>query len=177
MDVRRLVVGTLKTNCYLLISGDEAAVIDPGGGADDILRELAKNSVKLVHIVNTHGHPDHILADTLLKKATGADILIHEAEKFLLRFTADRYLQENDIIKIGAERVKVVHTPGHTPGGICLLGENLIFTGDTLFKNGYGRTDLPGGSEEEMSTSLKRLAGIIRSGMTVYPGHGEIYRA
>ena len=131
---------------------------------------------KIRYIVNTHGHPDHIFANEDIRKETGAKILIHEAEKDFIRFRADKFLKDGDEIKIGESVLKILHTPGHTRGGICLLGENSIFTGDTLFKDGYGRTDLPGGSEKELERSLEKLEKILKPGMTVYPGHGEIFK-
>ena len=177
IKITRLTVGALKSNCYLLVSGGEACVIDPGGEADEILAALARASAELKIIVNTHGHPDHMLADYPLKRETNAGIMIHEAEKPFLKFVADRYLREGDIIGIGSDTLEVIHVPGHTPGGICLLGRGFIFTGDTLFRDGYGRTDLAGGSPEDMAKSLRRLSRLIRPGMTVYPGHGEYYKA
>ncbi|OGF26311.1 hypothetical protein A2303_03885 [Candidatus Falkowbacteria bacterium RIFOXYB2_FULL_47_14] len=173
MDIKRFVVGEIATNCYLVSSAGEAAVIDPGDNGELILEEIKKARVKLVYVINTHGHFDHVLADEYLKKATGAKILIHEAEKILIDFPADRYLSDGDVIVIGGVELKVLHTPGHTPGGICLLGDGFIFTGDTLFLNGIGRTDFEWSSETDMEASLKRLGDIIKPGMAIYPGHGD----
>ncbi len=108
-----------------------------------------------------------------VKKQTNAKILIHEKERQLNNCQADEFLKEKDKIKIGSVFLEVIHTPGHTSGSICLLGDNFIFTGDTLFENGYGRTDLPGGSDEQMRSSLKRLSELLKPGMTIYPGHGK----
>lgn len=197
MEIKRLAVGQLQTSCYLLFSGDRAAIIDPGGDSNLILHELQRQPVKVKFIINTHGHDDHVFANNEIKRATGADVLIHEAEKSLINFNADQYLNEGDFVEIGGTKLKVIHTPGHTPGGICLLGHGFaphqaghdttrftfrengvgfIFTGDTVFLNGYGRTDLEWGSEEDMERSLNRLNAIIKPGMMVYPGHGEYFK-
>lgn len=175
MEIKRLVVGSLKTNCYLLFSGNSAAVIDPGADSELILKELKNKNVDLGYIINTHYHPDHIGADMEIKKATGAKILMHQAEKSFVDFEVDQFLADNDIIKIGDIKLTVVHTPGHTAGGICLAGEDCIFTGDTLFMDGCGRTDLPGGSEQDLEHSLELLYMIIKPGMMVYPGHGDYF--
>jgi len=175
MEVLKLRVGPLRTNCYLIISNGEAIVVDPGDDKEVILAELVKHSAKLLYVVNTHYHFDHTAANDDISAATGAKILIHEAEKEYIDWQADQWLQDGDEIKFGNDKLKVVHTPGHTAGGICLLGENVIFTGDTLFKGLHGRTDFDGGSPLEMEKSLTKLKDIIKSGMHVYPGHGHDY--
>ena len=162
MKIKQLIVGELATNCYLLFSKGELAIIDPGGGANKILSEIEKFAAKPKYIINTHNHPDHTLANKEIKKATGAEI--------------STGLKGGKEIKIGESILKVIHTPGHTKGSICLLGEDFIFTGDTLFKDGHGRTDLPGGSQIEMTESLKKLSKILKKGTTIYPGHGEIFK-
>jgi hydroxyacylglutathione hydrolase len=172
MSIIRLIVGPYETNCYLLDSDGETAVIDPGDNGDILLARVNERGSKLKYIINTHGHEDHIGANQILKQATGAIVLIHEAEKVLIDFSADRYVREGDIIKVGQIELQVIHTPGHTPGGICLLGDNFIFTGDTVFLNGIGRTDFEWSSEDDMEKSLRLLQGIIKPGMMVYPGHG-----
>jgi glyoxylase-like metal-dependent hydrolase (beta-lactamase superfamily II) len=165
MEIKRLIVGELWTNCYLLVSDGELGIIDPGGSAEKILKEIRKIKAKPKYIINTHYHPDHISANEKVKERTEAKILTPEDE---------------DEIKIGVgdspSILKVISTPGHTKDSICLLGENFIFTGDTLFKDGYGRTDLPGGSQKEMGKSLEKLSKLLKPGMTVYPGHGEFFK-
>lgn len=161
MEIKRLIVGDLETNCYLLISENKLIIIDPGGSVEKILKEIKEIKAKPKYIINTHCHPDHISANEGVKKETGAEILTLKGE---------------EEIKIGKSVLKVIHTPGHTKDSICLLGENFIFTGDTLFKNGYGRTDLPGGSQKELEESLEKLSKLLKPGMTVYPGHGEIFQ-
>ena len=177
MEIKHLIVGELATNCYLLISKNELAIIDPGGEAEKILQEIKKTEAKPKYIINTHCHPDHTLANKKIKKETRAEIWIHEAEKDFIDFEADRFLKEENEIKIGDCLLKVIHTPGHTRGSICLLGENFVFSGDTLFKNGYGRTDLPGGSQKDLEKSLEKLSKLLKPGITVYPGHEEIFYA
>ena len=176
MEIKHLIVGELETNCYLLISENELGIIDPGGEANKILKEIREIKAELKYIINTHCHPDHILANEKIKKATGAKILIHETEKDFINFEVDRFLEDGDEIKIGDSVLKVLHTPGHTQGSICLLGENFVFTGDTLFKDGYGRTDLPGGSQKDMEESLEKLSKLLKPGVIIYPGHGEIFK-
>jgi len=162
MEIKRLIVGDLETNCYLLISENKLIIIDPGGSVEKILKEIKKTKAIPKYIINTHCHPDHISANNKIKEETGAEILT---------------LKGKEEIKIGKSVLKVIHTPGHTKDSICLLGENFIFTGDTLFKNGYGRTDLPGGSQKELEESLKKLSKLLKPGSMVYPGHGEIFQS
>lgn len=187
MEIKQLVVGDLETNCYLVISKNELAVIDPGGESEKILKEITEAGIRVKYIINTHYHPDHSSENLKIKNKTGAKILIHEADKAFLDFEPDQSLKEGDEIKIGEIILKVIHTPGHTKGGICLLGlqptlhppasqaPNILFSGDTLFKDGVGRTDLPGGSFDELEESLHKLSKILKPGMKVYPGHGEVF--
>jgi hydroxyacylglutathione hydrolase len=175
MEINLLIVGILGTNSYLLSSENELGLIDPGAEPEKILDKIRETRCKLKYIINTHYHHDHTGADEKIKKETGAEILIHEKEKDFINFKADRFLKDGEEIKIGKIVLKVLHTPGHTPGGICLLGEDFIFTGDTLFKDGYGRTDLKGGSQEDLVGSLKKIGNLLVPGMMVYPGHGEFF--
>lgn len=176
MEIKRLLVGALGTNCYLLISEKEMIVIDPGSEPERVLDEIKKTEAKPEYIINTHYHPDHIGANARIKKETGAKILIHKAEKDFISFQPDGFLKDGDKIKIGNTVLEVIHTPGHTPGSICILGKDFILTGDTIFKYGYGRTDIGGGSWKDLDNSLKKLKKILKPGIKVYPGHGEIYR-
>jgi len=162
MEIKTIKVGELQTNCYLLISGKELAVIDPGGETDKILKEIKDCQARAKYIINTHRHFDHTLANKEVSKKTGAEILTD--------------LKEEDEVKIGEEAVKVVYTPGHTEESIYLLGSDFILTGDTLFKDGHGRTDLSGGSEEKIKESLEKLSKLLKPGMMVYPGHGPAFR-
>jgi len=176
MEIKRLIVGALSTNCYLVISGGEVGVVDPGDEADKILEEVKKTGAELKYIINTHCHFDHTLANKELKQKTGAEILIHETEKDFINFEADRFLKEGDEIKIGKDVLKVIRTPGHTAGSISLLGQDFVLVGDLLFKDGHGRTDLPGGSQAEIENSLKKLAKLAKPETIIYPGHGESFK-
>lgn len=176
MEIKRLIVGNLQTNCYLLISDKVLGIVDPGGEAEEILKEIRKAEAKPKYIINTHYHFDHVLANKRIKEETGAGILIHELEKDFIDFKVDRFLKEGDKIKIGDSVLEVLHTPGHTKGSISLLGEDFVLTGDLLFKDGFGRTDLAGGSQTDIERSLKKLSKLLKPGTIIYPGHGEIFR-
>jgi len=175
MEIKRFIVSDYSTNCYLIVFKNEVFVVDPGGEADKILKEIKKTEKKLTYIINTHYHPDHTGENEELKEKTGAKILIHEKEKDYIKFEVDKFLKEGD--KIGSDDIffEVILTPGHTEGSICLLSDNMIFTGDTLFKDGYGRTDFPGGSFEKLQESLQRISKLLNPGTMVYPGHGEVF--
>jgi len=212
--LKRLMVGILSTNCYIVgcPQTKEAIIIDPGfdreGEAKKVLKEVDQRGLKVRYIVNTHGHFDHVAGNGVLKEATGALILIHgedawvsdigglirklwefrhgeltDKEKDLISFLrstygqivlppADKNLQDNDIIKIGEIAIRVLHTPGHSRGSICLLGEDTVFTGDTLFAGRIGRTDLPDSSHQEILRSLKDRLMPLPDHLRVYPGHG-----
>lgn len=187
--IRRLVVGALGTNCYVLKSGEELAVVDPGGDAETILDEVRKLGGTVKYVIDTHGHIDHIAANREVIAATGAELLVHELDAKLLahpdrnlssmmglRITSpapSRLLKEGDKVVVGEDEMTVLHTPGHTPGGICLLASDYAFTGDTLFVDSIGRVDFPGGSEELMMASLVRLQAVLSKETELYPGHGE----
>jgi glyoxylase-like metal-dependent hydrolase (beta-lactamase superfamily II) len=175
MQIKRFVVGDIATNCYFLINQNELAIVDPGGEADKILAEIRTTDLKPKYIINTHAHFDHTLANDKIREATSAQILIHQNEKDLVDFTVDRFLKSGEKIKVGNEFLEIIHTPGHTPGSICLIEKGFILTGDTLFQDGYGRTDLAGGSQKEIEKSLDKIAKLLKPAMVVYPGHGEIF--
>ena len=180
LNIKRYIVSDFETNCYFVEDGAETAIIDPGGNPDILRERLGGRPVK--YIILTHGHPDHTEAALSLKEATGAPIICHKEEIKLLDFAPDRTVREGDVLEIGQTGFKVLSTPGHTPGSICLLSadarpdginaQGVILTGDTLFLNGFGRTDLEWGDEAAMERSLVRLKGIIKPGMLVLPGHG-----
>ncbi len=166
------------TNCYLVGQGEtrEALVIDPGTNSETearkILKEIESSGFKIKYIVNTHGHPDHTGGNKIFRKATDAPLLIHEYDAHMLKGPfADRVLRDGDSVQVGEIVLRVLHTPGHSPGSICLVGNDVVLTGDTLFAGSIGRYDLPGGSLKEIKKSLKKLM-ILPDHMKVYPGHG-----
>jgi len=190
--LERIVVGNLETNCYIFGSSreKEVTVIDPGGSPELILSVLYGLTARVRYIINTHGHVDHIAGNRRIKKRTGADICIHRADSQMLidarkNFSdllavpitsppADRFLRGGDVIRLGELELKVVHTPGHSPGGISLVSDGLVFTGDTLFAGSIGRWDFPGASYNLLLASVRNRLLILDEEMIVYPGHGPI---
>jgi hydroxyacylglutathione hydrolase len=188
--VEKLEVGPIMANCYILgcETTKEAVVIDPGDDADRILMELAKAGLKVKYLINTHGHFDHVGANKRMKDATGAQICIHpgdepmlaELSRSALMFglsaenspPADILLNHGDEIKFGDITLSVIHTPGHSQGGICLYTTGCLFAGDTLFAGSIGRTDLPGGDYDTLILSIKEKLLNLDDHTIVYTGHG-----
>jgi len=183
MLIETFTVGALSTNCYVVNCQQtkEAIVIDPGldfsSEAEQIFDYITEGTLKVKLIVNTHGHPDHIGGDAIFQKKYNVPICIHKYDAPFIegleigKFPAAVLLEDDSLIKFGIESLRVMHTPGHTPGSICLLGERLVFTGDTLFAGGIGRTDFPEGSDADMRLSLQKLLRLPDY-FLVYPGHG-----
>lgn len=176
MKIKTLTLGLYQTNTYLLADDDGTCVIiDPGYEAERILS--AAEDLKIGAILLTHGHFDHVGAVRPIAEQTGCKVYIHAGEAALpmvmtqecIYFT-DHYV-DGDIVRIGSMEFKVLHTPGHTPGSVCLQCGKLLFSGDTLFEGSCGRTDFPASSPSDMRKSLKRLSDIDDD-LTVYPGHG-----
>ncbi|MBI5649036.1 MAG: MBL fold metallo-hydrolase [Chloroflexi bacterium] len=185
-----LLVGPLGVNCYVL--GDEntreGIVIDPGGNPREILKTIETRKLKISAIVNTHAHFDHVLALSEVRAATGAPFMLHADEVEILASAQmsgamfgmamrqpappDRLLNDGDTIQVGAITLQVLHTPGHTPGGICLLLDNRVIVGDTLFQSGIGRTDFPGGDYATLMQSIRDKLLMLPDETLVYPGHG-----
>lgn len=170
MILERVVVGFLQTNCYIL--GDrkngEAIIIDPGANFQRIINVVKKNNLTLKSVINTHAHQDHIAENDKFK----VPVLIHKDDAQFLS-SLYRILNDGDRISVGEITLEVIHTPGHTPGGICLKkGEDFIFTGDALFCGGIGRTDFPYGSQELLLNSIRERLLTLNDKMVIYPGHG-----
>ncbi len=184
--------GPLMVNCYVI--GDEktreAVVIDPGGDAEAILFLLKEDDLTLKAIINTHSHFDHIGGNSGLKRATGADIIIHPTEKDMLTGMntlaeqwgipfepsppADKTMVEGDVIEVGDVKLEVLHVPGHSPGGVALKIRDMpmVVVGDSLFQFSIGRTDLPGASHQALITAIKQKLFPLGDDCEVYPGHG-----
>ena len=179
MNVKKLALGAYQTNCYLLFEGDKAVVIDPGYEADTILRALETLGMSLEAILLTHGHFDHVGAVKELVSETDCAVYIHPAELNLppmitagqLYYT-HTYVEGDTISPVSGMELKVLHTPGHTPGSVCLIWKDQMFSGDTLFQGSCGRVDLPGGDPRVMMESLRRLASL-EAEYHVHPGHGS----
>ncbi len=187
MILKQLTVGRFASNCYIVgsESGKEGMIIDPGASTKQILSDVEELGLNIGLIVLTHGHMDHIGAVKGVKEATGAEVAIHADDtRFLRRLSLstvynlsfpsspDRLLGDGDSIDIGDLHFTVLHTPGHSPGGICLLGHGVLFSGDTLFNYGIGRTDFPGGSHNQLMNSISTRLMALPDDTVVYPGHG-----
>jgi glyoxylase-like metal-dependent hydrolase (beta-lactamase superfamily II) len=171
MIIRQLEIGMMDNFSYLIGCPQtrQALVIDPGSDVAAILAAAASEDLKIVTIVNTHAHGDHTAGNTALKRQTGARIMIHALDAGGYP-QADAHLADGDAIRVGLIRFKVIHTPGHTPGGICLYADGHLFTGDTLFVGDSGRTDLPGGDRPTLGASIRRLMELPED-TVVWPGH------
>lgn len=190
MIIHTLPVGALETNCYLVYCPDtqQGVIIDPAGEPERILSEVKRLGLKPVMVVNTHGHIDHVAANDAVRRATGAPLALHAADAPYLERPdpvfarwlgapqalkpADRYLADGDVLAFGHCTLTVLHTPGHTPGGISLYGGGVVFTGDALFNQGVGRTDLPGGNWQLLVNSIRTRLFALPDETVVYPGHG-----
>jgi glyoxylase-like metal-dependent hydrolase (beta-lactamase superfamily II) len=190
MILQQIIVGAMGVCCYLLGCEETkmAAVIDPGGNPERILAAAKAEGLTIKTIINTHGHPDHDCANGPLKVATGAEIVLHgdEATFFARKeiktyFSilnlpasppADRLVKDGDVIMVGKIKLTVIHTPGHTPGGIALYAPPHLFTGDTLFVDGVGRTDFPGGDTATLLRSIRTRLLTLPAETKVWPGHG-----
>lgn len=192
MFFRCLPVGPLQTNCYIIACENTkiAAIIDPGADPHIIVNVIKKYALSVKYIINTHGHPDHIGANGAVKNALGGELGIHKNDAPWLKelhpslllgyeaisefepITPDFYLEEGDALSIGNLKMEIIHTPGHSPGSVSLLLNDRVFTGDTLFCGGVGRTDLEGGSEKSLMDSIKKKLFILPENTLVFPGHG-----
>ena len=192
MIIESVVVSPFATNCYIVgsESSREGIIIDPGDESKVILKKVADLGLDIKLIVLTHGHIDHIGALKDIKEATGAAMAIHTDDAQSLHGKGgliislvsglsypkppppDRLLKDGDSLDVADLHLRVLHTPGHTPGGICLAGEGVVFSGDTLFNFSIGRTDLPGGSYRQLMESIHSKLMVLPDDTVVYPGHG-----
>ena len=190
MILESLPSGPLEVNCYIVGCENtrKAVVIDPGGNVEAILRIVKKHELDVVMIINTHGHFDHIGGNKQLQEATGAELLAHRADRSVMAQAREhaaifglsanpspaptRELVGRETLQVGDLRLRVMHTPGHSAGGICLYVEDCLFSGDTLFAGSVGRTDLPEGDYYQLISSIKEQLLGLPDATKVYPGHG-----
>ncbi|MCL1971772.1 MAG: MBL fold metallo-hydrolase [Endomicrobia bacterium] len=191
IKVNKIISGCMEVNCYIVYDSDtmKAAIIDPGENGDKVINEIEKNGFKPEMLINTHGHYDHILSDEKIRAKYKIPLAAHKYEVQMLADpqynasiffgnsgsvkTPEIQLEDNQEVELSFAKFKVIHTPGHTKGGICLLFDGFIITGDTLFAGTIGRTDFPGGSFEEMMNSLEKIKHLPPLTI-IYPGHGSI---
>lgn len=189
MIIKRLQAGIYGANCYIIHSDDGySVVVDPAGDVGDIMTYIGDNSLKVEAIILTHGHGDHIGGVAELRNKLKVPVMIHADDEDMVKdgnlnlsssmamgdvsFEPDRLLQDGDIIKIGEKELKIIHTPGHTKGGICLLIDDILITGDTLFQGSIGRTDLYGGDFDILMDSIMNKIMVLPDETKIYPGHG-----
>ena len=191
MIIERVVTGPLEENCYFAICPEsrEAALIDPGDDAELILHFMASKELTIRHILLTHAHFDHLAAVAAVQQATGAPVSLHRADKQTLataalqtamfgfpppdHFEVANWLEGGEEIVVGALRLQVLFTPGHSAGGVCYYGHGHLFSGDILFRNSIGRSDLPGGNSRELLHSIRTVLYVLPDETLVHPGHGD----
>jgi hydroxyacylglutathione hydrolase len=192
MDYERVVVGALETNCYLVYCKQtmDCAVVDPGAEPEKIVHVIEQKGLRPSVLINTHGHVDHVGANQDIKEKYDIPLCIHSLDRSLLRNILnstmgffmgakkspppDRFIEEGEEIHIGNSRLKVIHTPGHSPGSVSLSGDGFLLSGDVLFCGGVGRTDLPGGSWAELEKSIKNKIYSFPDDTLILPGHGPL---
>ena len=169
MKVHQIQVGGMQNFSYILEDEEteEAIIIDPSWDLENIEQAIKRNDLKIKYIVNTHHHFDHTLGNEAMAKLTGAKIIQHEASEL----KHDLTVTDGDKITFGDSELSIIHTPGHSKDGICLVGDGKIFSGDTLFVGNCGRIDLPGGSSKELYRSLFEIISNLDDNLVLYPGH------
>lgn len=172
--LRKLVVGPYQANCYILgcKTTKEGLVIDPGDDVFRIVSEISKLGLQIQYILITHGHIDHIGGAQELRRITKAPVWIHPSDAGGLGFQPDGNLSDGQQISLGTFKISVIHTPGHSQGGVCFHAPGAVFTGDTLFAGSVGRTDFPGGSHEQLIQGVVHKIFSLGDDLRIYPGHG-----
>lgn len=191
IDITRLVLGPVDTNCYILTDGTsgQTLVVDPADDGDTIADLLVKGGVRLSSIVLTHGHFDHIGGVNALRARCHADVFIHQLDASMISDANENFsvflgnpieisdtgcfLADGMKIALGIHGLRVAHTPGHTAGSVCLIGEGFVLSGDTLFRNSVGRTDLPGSSTRQLLDSIRNRLMVLEDDVAVFSGHGD----
>ena len=190
MEIKTIITGQIEENCYLVCDENKhCMVIDPGDDYQHILKTIKENELLVETIVLTHGHYDHVGAVNEIKQETGARVIAHEDEKELIaksdmslsRYVdpdfpipaVDGYVKEGDVISVGNLSFTVMHTPGHTQGGMCLYREGILFSGDTIFQGTLGRWDFPTGNLSKLIHSITRRIFTLPDDTVIYSGHGE----
>ncbi len=189
MIIEQIVTGKAEVFCYILgcEKSSKAVIIDPGGNEEEILSRLHELQLELVYIINTHSHPDHTCGNDKIKNATGAAVVMHKDDQALLQNKeaaasfksmglplakkVDVLVNDGDVLHFGECSLTVIHTPGHTPGGICLYTDKNLFTGDSLFVSAAGRVDLPGGDFNTLLASLEKGIASLPDDTIIWPGH------
>ncbi|MCL2485563.1 MAG: MBL fold metallo-hydrolase [Endomicrobia bacterium] len=190
IKVKKIISGRLEINCYIVYDSEtlHAVIVDPGEDGDKVIKTVEENGFKPEMLINTHGHFDHILSDEQIRKKFNIPLAAHKDEVEMLSdpnrnasgilgyslsvSAPEIILEDNQEVKLSFASFKVIHTPGHTKGGICLLFDDFIITGDTLFAGTIGRTDFPGGNYGEMMKSLEKIKNLKPS-LVIYPGHAS----
>jgi hydroxyacylglutathione hydrolase len=188
LEIRTVVVGMLQGNCYVVKcdAAGHGVVIDPGDEADRIAAEIRDMGLEPEAILLTHGHIDHVNAAGSLRKRFRCRVACHSMDRAMVEggevlslwglqrepCQVDQEIKDGDLIPVGDERIRVLHTPGHTGGSVCFMVDSALFSGDVLFRGSIGRTDLPGSSEREMAETLSKRIAVLDGGIRVYPGHG-----
>lgn len=191
MKVFRFNLGYMDNNTYVIVdpgTGD-AVVVDPTAGSECVAAEIERNGWRLREVLNTHAHADHVAADAHFVRRFGVPVALHPSDVPLLDTLAEQaewmgleppepvqprhYLKHDERIRVGRHHLTVIHTPGHTPGGVCFLGDGFVLTGDVLFAGSIGRTDLPGGCAEDLLASIQERLLVLGDDTRVYPGHGQ----
>ena len=192
MKIEFLCYGVLMSNCWAIVEGGEALIVDAGANAEELEKALKAKGLEAKAVILTHGHFDHVWGMESTAKRLNVPVYIHEADAdmpddgekngYMMCYgrnihlgRADKTLKDGDVIPFGGGEIKVIHTPGHSRGSVCYLAEDSLITGDTLFSNSVGRWDLYGGSVDELRSSLFALT-LLDEDLTIYPGHGNTAR-